>query len=158
MVCTSSSSVRGQSKVLSGTYERSFDPLGRFVMPAAYRERFSYQRLWLVAGQLPARIEVWEEREFEPRVERLVRGLDEQRRDAEARQLLSQAFQSHVDKQNRVLIPAELRGLLRFGLDRVVILGVFDHLELWPPEDWQSNRLSTESVLRAALAEDHWDS
>ncbi len=47
----------------------------------------------------------------------------------------ARAQRADLDKQGRIRVPVELAELCGLGRE-VVLLGVYDHLELWSPSKW----------------------
>jgi MraZ protein len=69
------------------------------------------------------------------------------------RRVFSGAADLTPDRQGRILLPQYLRDFA--GIDgEVVIAGMFDYLEIWSVEAWQSVRQSIEATDDAARWED----
>lgn len=114
---------------LLGTHRYQLDPKGRVSLPARFRDVFADGAV-LTLGQdgclfcFP-RAE-WEARSGE------VRGLplsDAEGR-AYARMFFGKAEAVELDAQGRLLIPQRLRGEIGIRKE-VVVLGVFDRMEIW---------------------------
>jgi MraZ protein len=119
----------GRVAELLGTHRYQLDPKGRVSLPSRFREAFADGAV-LTLGQdgclfcFP-RAE-WEVRSGE------VRGLplsDAEGR-AYARMFFGKAEAVELDSQGRLLIPQRLRGEIGVRKE-VVVLGVFDRMEIW---------------------------
>ena len=69
------------------------------------------------------------------------------------RQLFAGAFETELDKQGRILVPAGLREFA--GLEgEARVLGSRDHAEIWAPQRWDeySEALDDPSAFAAAIA------
>ena len=57
------------------------------------------------------------------------------------------SFECLCDKQDRVLIPQNLREYA--GLDReIVLVGVLDHFEIWSRETWDQENMHLEKDMK----------
>jgi MraZ protein len=114
---------------LLGTHSYQLDPKGRISLPARFREVFADGAV-LTLGQdgclfcFP-RAE-WEARSGE------VRGvpLSDTEGRAYARMFFGKAEPVELDSQGRLLVPQRLRTEVGIRKD-VVVLGVFDRMEIW---------------------------
>lgn len=72
--------------------------------------------------------------------------------DRQERLFFGLADQQTLDKSGRLLIKPELRGLASLEVGgEVVVVGMFDHVELWTPEAYQRQR---ELALGSYFQED----
>ena len=140
------------SSGLTGEYQHALDAAGRVSLPARFRDAFKGD---IVLSRLfePC-VNVYTPDGWESLRERLQQ-LDPFKQDARTMQrlLLSRVFSAGPDRQGRVLIPTQLRGPA--GLEasqRVVVLGVDDHLEIWNPERWAQEQSQWDTQL-SQLAE-----
>ncbi len=114
---------------LLGTHSYQLDPKGRVSLPARFREAFTDGAV-LTLGQdgclfcFP-RAE-WEQRSREVRS----RPLSDAEGRAYARIFFGKAEAVELDAQGRLLIPQRLRSEVGVGKE-VVVLGVFDRMEIW---------------------------
>lgn len=137
--------------MLLGQTRHSVDGKGRLMLPARFRAPFS-EGLVMTAIKESC-VLVFPTASFEKLAER-VRGLPQFQREASMLQTLmfSNAETAELDGQGRVLIPERLLTHASISGPALVI-GAFDHLELWNPDAWQA-----KTVELAALAkqEDVW--
>jgi MraZ protein len=122
-----------------GEFRRRMDAKNRLRIPAALRQAVDRDgdggRFFLVLG--PHReLCLYPERLFR----RLVESLDRAPQDHDERfdVLFGLARLARVDGRGRLVIPGTL--LARAGLTRdVVLLGVCDHIEVWPAQRWRQH-------------------
>jgi len=121
--------------VFIGEYQHTLDSKGRLFIPARFREGLG-ERFIMTKG-LDRCLFAYSPGEWQTLEEKLKK-LPFARADARAfvRLFFSGAAEVEVDKQGRVLIPANLRTYA--GLDKeVVILGVSSRVEIWAREEWE---------------------
>jgi MraZ protein len=119
-----------------GHYDYAIDQKGRVNVPARFRKAAgagSEERYVITLG-LDQCIYVYPPEQWEI-IEKKLRGLSndlpEERRYI--RIVGDNASDSKVDSQGRITLPKQL--LNRLGIDKkVVIMGAFDHIEIWRPE------------------------
>ena len=138
-----------QRRLLSGTYECSLDNRFRVAIPARLRAPFADGVV--VARGLDPCLVVFPGVAFTEVIEREFGATSLLDTDGRAlsRFLTAWAFEQELDRQGRILVPAELRAIA--GLDgRVKVVGRGDHLEVWDPE-----RLAADfdELLREGVSE-----
>ncbi|HBT20120.1 MAG TPA: cell division/cell wall cluster transcriptional repressor MraZ [Peptococcaceae bacterium] len=118
-----------------GEYEHTLDTKGRVIIPAKFRDELGDR--FVVTKGLDNCLFLYPMNEWE-QIEQKLRSLPFNRSDARAfaRFFFSGACECEVDKQGRVLLPANLR---RYAdLDKeVVIIGVLTRVEIWNKENWE---------------------
>jgi len=130
--------------VLLGEYEHSVDTKGRVAVPAKFRPQVE-TGLVVTRGfeQCLFVYPMDEWQRLSERVSALSMG------QAEARQLrrllFASAFDTELDKQGRILLPAALREYAGIG-DSAVVAGMNTYFEIWSKEAWATEQ--------AGLAED----
>jgi MraZ protein len=148
-----------QRRLLSGTYECSLDNRFRLAVPARVREPFAAGAM--VAWWIDDCLVVVPRAEWTGLIERIFGSLSVLDDDGRAlsRFILAGAYEHDaLDRQGRLLIPAELRD--HAGLDgRVKVVGAGEYLELWNPERLAERfaelRREGVSVRAKRLAERH---
>jgi MraZ protein len=117
----------------TGTFRHAIDAKGRLIVPSRIRAELGGNdvvlSLWLEGCIAIWSPEGWEE------VVRSLRSLG--RGGARARRLqrsvAGPAYPEQIDKQGRISVPVALREAT--GIERdVVVMGAFDHAEIWNPE------------------------
>jgi MraZ protein len=117
-----------------GQHRYQMDAKGRIALPSRFHDAFGTSML-LILGR-DAGLWAYAEDDWHRVTDRIGSGpmstLEERNR---ARALFGNAERVNVDDQGRIVIPQFLRE--RAKLDReVVVLGVSDHLEIWPGAEW----------------------
>jgi MraZ protein len=138
--------------VFTGEYRHSVDDKGRLAVPARFRAQLGggcVVARWLDTCLAIFPMPAWEALAAKvaalPFTDPNARLLQ--------RQLFAGAFETELDKQGRVLVPANLRGFA--GLDgEALVLGSRDHAEIWAPQRWDeySQALEDPSAFAAAIA------
>lgn len=141
--------------MLIGSFEHMLDAKGRVFIPAKWRETLG-DTLILTLGLLDSQkeaclsgmsIEEWER--FSQKLSSLP--VSDASGQAIRRRLYSMAASCDVDKQGRILIPAQLRELAGLNKDATLI-GVGERIELWNPEALAAYNAKTEENYSEALA------
>ncbi|NMA95273.1 MAG: division/cell wall cluster transcriptional repressor MraZ [Clostridiales bacterium] len=118
-----------------GEHQHTIDPKGRIIMPAKFRE--SLGESFVVTKGLDNCLFVYPSPEWKVLEEKL-RTLPLTSKDARAftRFFFAGACECQLDKQGRILIPANLREYAK--LDReIVTIGVLSRAEIWAKEVWE---------------------
>ena len=121
--------------VFIGEYQHTLDPKGRVIMPSKFRDGLGES--FVVTKGLDNCLFVYPQGEWEE-LERKLRILPLTSKDARAftRFFFSGATECELDKQGRILIPANLREYA--GLDKdLIIIGVASRIEIWGKERWE---------------------
>ncbi|WP_066038993.1 division/cell wall cluster transcriptional repressor MraZ [Herbiconiux solani] len=128
-----------------GTYAPKLDEKGRIILPAKFREELA-GGVVMTRGQENC-IYVFSTREFETLHEKIRQApvTSKQARDYQ-RVFLSGASAETPDKQNRITIPAPLRGYAKLDRDLVVI-GVGSRAEIWDAEAWNAYLEAQEAAF-----------
>ena len=67
------------------------------------------------------------------------------------RLFLGNAVESEIDGQGRISVPSLLRDMKALGTD-VVLVGAYDHFELWSYSQWQANNSEGQAHYADAFA------
>ena len=138
-------------RLLSGNYDCSLDDRHRLAIPARLRDRFAEGVV--IAWWLDPCLVLVPRLEWGPLVQRTfgeMSVLDDDQREL-SRFLLAGAFDQDLDKQGRVLVPAEL--LEHASIDgQAKVVGAGDYLELWNPDQLTARfaQLRKEGVSQRA--------
>lgn len=132
-----------------GEHQHTIDAKGRLFIPARFREGLGDK--FVVTKGLDGCLFAYPPQEWEA-LEQKMRSLPFTRADARAfvRFFFSGATECEVDKQGRILVPANLREYS--GLEKdVVIIGVSSRVEIWSRRRWDEYNAGTaESVEQIA--------
>ena len=129
--------------MLLGTHEHTIDDKNRLTLPAKYREAFKDGIV--VTRGLDGCLFAYRRPDWNRLVESRFSPLDplspETRRLE--RFLYSGAAEAELDKQGRVMIPAQLIEHAKLGRE-VVVAGVNDRLEIWDRAAWRKELAEVE--------------
>ena len=137
-----------------GEYEHSVDSKSRIAVPAKFRTQLEgglvvtrgFERCLQVYP-----MEQWQA--LSERVSSLSLGSTEARQLR--RLLFASAFDTEVDKQGRILLPANLREYAGIG-DEAVVAGMNTYFEIWSKADWDAAMSELDesgSAIAAQMAE-----
>lgn len=117
-------------------YNHTIDTKGRLIVPSKFREQLGDE--FVVTKGMDGCLFVYANEDwtaFEQKLTSLPLINKEARKFA--RFFLAGAAQVEVDKQGRILLPANLREFA--GLDKdVVLVGVGSRIEIWSRENWEN--------------------
>ena len=120
-----------------GEYNHTVDPKGRLIVPAKFREQLGDE--FVVTKGLDGCLFVYTKEEWH-NIEEKFRGISMTSKDARkfSRFFFAGAAALELDKQGRILLPANLREYA--GIDKeVVSVGVFSRVEIWSKERYLEN-------------------
>lgn len=132
-----------------GEYSHTIDAKGRLIIPARFREGLGDK--FIVTKGLDNCLFVYPLDEWSALEEKL-KSLPFTRADARAfvRFFFSGANECELDKQGRILIPANLREYAQLSKE-VVVLGVSSRVEIWSKERWDKyNGMAAENFEEIA--------
>lgn len=131
-----------------GTYEHSLDDKGRVVLPSSLRNELMGQG---VISQIDRCLGIWTVDGFREVGDRMLASIREGQARLDAmRALASAADTVRPDGQGRIVIPQRLRDFA--GLDKdVVIIGAFDHIEVWDADRWRDSQPNLDQSLFDAV-------
>ncbi|PKM38990.1 MAG: division/cell wall cluster transcriptional repressor MraZ [Firmicutes bacterium HGW-Firmicutes-9] len=141
--------------MLIGSFEHMLDAKGRVFIPAKWRESVG-DTLVLTLGLLESTsavclsgmsLEEWER--FSQKLSALP--VTDVKGQAIRRKIYSMAAACEIDKQGRILIPAQLRDLAELTKDATLI-GVGERVEIWNPETLTDYNAACEENYGDALA------
>ncbi len=119
-----------------GEYQHTLDNKGRIIMPSKFRTGLGED--FVITKGLDNCLFVYPKNEWEV-IENKLKELPLTNRDARAfvRFFFSGASEVSLDKQGRVLIPANLREHSKLEKDAIII-GVATRLEVWSKDLWEN--------------------
>ncbi len=128
--------------MLLGEHEHALDEKNRLTLPARLRDQLG-DRVVATRG-LDGCLYVYAAAEWARLAER-VGTLDALSREARTMQrfFFASATDVELDKQGRIVIPANLLETAGMGRD-VTVAGVYDHLEVWDRAAWRDQRQTVE--------------
>jgi transcriptional regulator MraZ len=146
-----------QLAVFKGTYRHKIDPKGRLPVPAAFRRVLAEQgAASVVVTLLDQCLAAWPPAEWD-RLETQLASLPAFSKPVKAltRLLVSRAADCEIDVQGRILLPPLLRQAAGVAGD-VVVVGVLNRFEVWPPPAWSSFLQESERLLDDVSLDVQW--
>ncbi|OEU68292.1 MAG: division/cell wall cluster transcriptional repressor MraZ [Desulfobacterales bacterium PC51MH44] len=132
-----------------GSSFHTIDSKGRIIIPARFRDVIKaggsngVMISRMDKGLVAYTFEEW--REIEVRILSLAEKSESMRRFR--RVFVGGAFECSCDKQDRVLIPQNLREYAEFDKE-IVLVGVLDHFEIWSRANWESENRHLEEDMQ----------
>ena len=129
--------------MLLGEYEHTLDDKNRLTLPAKFRQAFAGEVV--VSRGLDGCLFAYRREDWDRLVESRLAALDPFSQEARkiGRLLFAGAAEAELDKQGRVMIPAQLIEHAKLGKE-VVIAGVNDRLEIWDRAAWRTELAEVE--------------
>ena len=132
-----------------GSSFHTIDSKGRIIIPARFRDVIKADGSYGVMlsrmdGALIAyTYDEW--RKIESRILSLAEKSESMRRFR--RVFIGGSFECPCDKQDRILIPQNLREYAVFEKD-IVLVGVLDHFEIWSRDSWNRENMDLEKDMK----------
>ncbi|MBW2603156.1 MAG: division/cell wall cluster transcriptional repressor MraZ [Deltaproteobacteria bacterium] len=132
-----------------GSSFHTIDSKGRIIIPARFRDVIKADGSYGVMlsrmdGALIAyTFDEW--RKIENRILTLAEKSESMRRFR--RVFIGGSFECLCDKQDRILIPQNLREYAEFEKD-IVLVGVLDHFEIWSRDSWNRENMDLEKDMK----------
>jgi MraZ protein len=140
--------------MFSGEYLCKIDEKGRFIVPTAIREPLEAEGNAVVFLKRPEQsLWMYSTLEWNRVLERTRVKLDEDQSRLFMHFVVAEAGTSEIDKTGRVLIPGRLRKHIPLDDDQeIVLVGLYNRLELWNPADWRRYLSQTEEKYEQNLS------
>ncbi len=132
-----------------GSSSHTIDSKGRIIIPARFRDVIKAQgsngvMVSRIDGGLVAyTYDEW--RKIETRILSLAEKSENIRRFR--RVFIGGAFECSCDKQDRILIPQNLRQYAEIDKE-IVLVGVLDHFEIWSRKSWDRENIHLEKDMK----------
>jgi MraZ protein len=134
--------------VFLGEDRHTVDGKGRLVLPSRYRDQL-VDGCVITKGR-DGQLMVYPVDEYMAQAETVRRLPDNRDGRRFARTFFAGADEQSLDKAGRLLLKQELRTYSQVEVgSETVVLGVFDHIELWNPEAYADERLKGDEVYMA---------
>ena len=129
--------------MLLGAYDHTIDDKNRLTLPAKFREAF--QDGVVVTRGLDGCLYAYCRPDWDRLVESRLTTMDtfSQKGRRIQRFFFAGASEADLDKQGRVMLPAQLLQHAKLGRE-VVVAGVHDHLEIWDRNAWREELAEVE--------------
>ena len=125
-----------------GEYNYSIDSKGRLAIPAKFRSELKSGAV--VTRGLDNCLFVYTKKEWTVLAEKLANlPISQANSRAFSRLMLAGAMDVKLDSQGRIMLPEYLRKYSEIN-KKVVVAGLFNRLELWSEDKWESYKKQTE--------------
>lgn len=126
-----------------GEYNHNLDEKGRLAIPVKFREELKGGAV--VTKGLDGCLFLYTISEWKILAEKLSNlPISQANTRAFARLMLAGAMDVTLDKQGRIIIPDYLRKFVNIN-KKVVINGLYNRLEIWDADNWESYKQKTEA-------------
>lgn len=143
--------------MFAGVYPCKLDDKGRFAMPASLREHFALpkqtevKKAVLVKSQQEHCLWLFPLHNWDALLEVQRQRLNERESRLFMHFVVSEVVEVEIDRASRVLIPRKLREHAGIGEDAVLV-GMYDRLEVWGSETWQTHLSELEEEHEMSLS------
>jgi MraZ protein len=129
----------------TGEFRHTIDAKGRLIVPARMREEIDDDSVVLVMSPEGC-IDLYSgDRWAEYESQLLTQRKANPDSRTVIRRIASSAHPDRIDRQGRMTIPPHLRA--HAGIEReVLVVGSFDHAEIWSPERWADDQPSDDEL------------
>lgn len=125
-----------------GEYNHTVDEKGRLAIPVKFRSDFKSGAV--VTKGLDNCLFIFTKKSWSELADKLSRlPISQSKSRAFARLMLAGAMDLDIDKQGRIVLPEYLRKYCQLG-KKAVVAGVFNRLEIWNENLWNTYRKSIE--------------
>ena len=132
-----------------GSSFHTIDSKGRIIIPARFRDVIKAQGSnGVMVSRMDGALVAYpydEWRKIETRILSLAEKSENMRRFR--RVFIGGAFECSCDKQDRILIPQNLRQYAEINKD-IVLVGVLDHFEVWSRKSWDRENTHLEKDMK----------
>ncbi len=145
-------------EMFAGEYACKLDDKGRFSVPTSLREPFSLsegddaKRAMLVKSQHELCLWLLPVPYWHALLELQRQRLSERESRLFMHHVVYDVVEVEMDRANRLLVPRRLREHIGAG-DNVVLVGMYDHLEVWGSQAWFSHVAALEEEHEMTLGE-----
>jgi MraZ protein len=134
--------------MFAGEFRCVADRTGLYPLPPAFRMAFPLNgdeadQSIIFLKSLEGSLWLYRTREWEEKLMVMRHQLDDQQSRLFMHYLVAQSTPSEVDKKSRLAIPKELREYADIGSE-LVLIGLYDRVELWSPVRWDEYLLRHE--------------
>ncbi len=128
--------------MFAGEFRCSVDEKGRFVLPPVFRGAFPLDdeqltRSVILLKSLDHSLWLYRSQEWEEKLAATRQHLDDEQSRLFMHYVVAESAPSEVDKNGRLSIPKRLREYAEIDSE-VVLIGLYDRIELWSPFRWEA--------------------
>jgi MraZ protein len=129
----------------TGEFRHTIDAKGRLIVPARMRDEIDDDMVVLVMSPEGCIDLYSDDRWAEYESQLLAQRKANPDSRTVIRRIASSAHPDRIDRQGRMTIPPHLRA--HAGIEReVLVVGSFDHAEIWSPERWAEDQPSDDEL------------
>jgi MraZ protein len=141
--------------VFAGEFRCKLDDKGRFFIPSSIRELLDKGKpdqtksVMFVRGQTEC-LWLYALQDWEQKLARARETLDDDQSRLFMHFIVSETMASEIDRSGRICVPRRLRELSGVE-DEIVVIGMYDRLEVWSLEEWNSYLARMEEKYETSL-------
>jgi MraZ protein len=141
--------------VFAGEFRCKLDDKGRFFIPSSIRELLDKGKpdqtksVMFVRGQTEC-LWLYALQDWEQKLARARENLDDDQSRLFMHFIVSETTASEIDRSGRICVPRRLRELSGIE-DEIVVIGMYDRLEIWSLEEWNSYLSRMEEKYETSL-------
>jgi MraZ protein len=141
--------------VFAGEFRCKLDDKGRFFIPSSIRELLDKGKpdqtksVMFVRGQTEC-LWLYALQDWEHKLARARETLDDDQSRLFMHFIVSETMGSEIDRSGRICVPRRLRELSGIE-EEIVVIGMYDRLELWSLEEWSSYLARMEEKYETSL-------
>ena len=141
--------------MFAGEFRCKLDDKGRFFIPSSVRELLDKGRpdqtksVMFVRGQTEC-LWLYALQDWEHKLARAKETLDDDQSRLFMHFIVSETMASEIDRSGRICVPRRLRELSGIE-DEIVVIGMYDRLEIWSLEEWNSYLSRMEEKYETSL-------
>ena len=141
--------------MFAGEFRCKLDDKGRFFIPSSIRELLDKGKpdqtksVIFVRGQTEC-LWLYSLSDWEQKLARARETLDDDQSRLFMHFIVSETMGSEIDRAGRICVPRRLRELSGIE-DEIVVIGMYDRLELWSLEEWNSYLARMEEKYETSL-------
>lgn len=141
--------------MFAGEFRCKLDDKGRFFIPSSIRELLDKGKpdqtksVMFVRGQTEC-LWLYALQDWEHKLTRARETLDDDQSRLFMHFIVSETMGSEIDRSGRICVPRRLRELSGIE-EEIVVIGMYDRLELWSLEEWNSYLARMEEKYETSL-------
>ena len=141
--------------MFAGEFRCKLDDKGRFFIPSSIRELLDKGKpdqtksVMFVRGQTEC-LWLYALQDWEQKLARARETLDDDQSRLFMHFIVSETTASEIDRSGRICVPRRLRDLSGIE-DEMVVIGMYDRLEVWSLEEWNSYLARMEEKYETSL-------
>lgn len=141
--------------MFAGEFRVKLDDKGRFFIPSSIRELLDKGKpdqtksVMFVRGQTEC-LWLYSLPDWEQKLARARETLDDDQSRLFMHFIVSETTASEIDRSGRICVPRRVRELSGIE-DEIVVIGMYDRLEIWSQEEWNSYLARMEDKYETSL-------